>query len=46
MQNRDIKLDLRKTQSIFDWSDEILKPVLAAIYSIITQIEAVLSEVD
>ena len=45
MPSNDIKIDLTKTRSIFEWGDEILKPVLTAIYFITQKIEQVLSEV-
>ena len=45
MQNNDFKIDLIKTRTLFEWGDEIIKPILAAIYFITQRIEQVLSEV-
>ena len=46
MQNRDIKIDLIKTRTLFEWGDEIIKPILDAIYSVTVELERLLSEVD
>ena len=46
MQDKDIKIDLAKTRTLFEWTDEILKPILDAIYSITIELERLLSEVD
>jgi len=46
MPSEDIKIDLTKTRSIFEWGDEIMKPILDAIYSITEELEQLFREVE
>lgn len=46
MQSDDIKIDLTKTRSIFEWGDEMIKPILDAIYTITKELEKLFAEVE